>query len=290
MEKTKTKKTGRIILISVAGVLVILAVLYGLQLRKEKIKPKEPVPLSSGALGLAQGEVYLTAHRGFSAIAPENSVPAMLEAGKAGFFAAEFDIFETSDSRWVVMHDDTLRRTTNGFGKIRKYTAEKLAGYRIDNGANIADYPDLKIPTLEEVLDACAQYGIVPQIEIKDGSAAGIANLIAILKERGLLDKAIIISFNYELLNEVQKNAPGVEIWFLVAELNDDNLALCMQKPEYRVAFNANAKENTPERIAVYRDAGLDFACYTVDDIAVLERLYREEGIRYFTTNAIIPA
>ena len=82
--------------------------------------------------GLFNTEFYLTAHRGLSSIAPENTSPALIEAGKAGYYAAEFDIVPTADGVWVLIHDDTVDRTMNGTGEVKKLTYAEIKKMTID--------------------------------------------------------------------------------------------------------------------------------------------------------------
>ena len=97
----------------------------------------------------------LIAHRGYSGIAPENTLAAARLAGEHGFDACEFDVWPTADRVWVVMHDDTLDRMTDGTGAIADKTLAELRTLRIDAGNGIENYPDEKIPTLNEMLEVC---------------------------------------------------------------------------------------------------------------------------------------
>ena len=115
-------------------------------------------------------EVKLTAHRGFSGVAPENTLVAFEKAAEYNFYAAECDVHLTEDGVWVVYHDDNIFKLTNGYKTIKKTTYDELQEYVIDNGVNVEDYPNQKIPTLEEYLVVCKDMKIIPQIEIKNGS------------------------------------------------------------------------------------------------------------------------
>ena len=108
------------------------------------------------------------AHRGYSAAAPENTALAFELAGKSAFWGIEADICETYDNEFVCMHDDTINRTTNGWGPVSNYTYAELQTLYITEGANIDKYTDLKIPSMVEYLNICVTYGCVPVIEIKN--------------------------------------------------------------------------------------------------------------------------
>ena len=83
---------------------------------------------------LTEKEYYLTAHRGLSSIAPENTASSLEQAGKAGYYAAEFDIVPTSDGVWILMHDDTVDRMTDGEGEVSSFTYEEISKLKIDSG------------------------------------------------------------------------------------------------------------------------------------------------------------
>lgn len=130
------------------------------------------------------------AHRGLSDHAPENTIPAFELAGKAGFWGIETDIIETIDGVFMCMHDDDLDRTTTGTGAVLDYTYSELMDFDIDYGNDIQDYPNLKIPTLIEFLNACIIYKCIPVIEIKkinDPEA-----LLSTIEECGMLNRCII--------------------------------------------------------------------------------------------------
>lgn len=137
----------------------------------------------------------------YSSAAPENSIPAFQKAGQAGFYGIECDIYETDQEpgeddnsrRFIIMHDTTLNRMCGISGAGVAQTslpystiAEK---YRIKKGNNVDAYSaeDLRIPTLEEYLDICEQYGVVPVVETKQNlSRAAIHRFWGEIEEKGM--------------------------------------------------------------------------------------------------------
>lgn len=123
------------------------------------------------------GTPLLIAHRGGSVLAPENTLTAFRSAAVIwGADMIELDVHATADGHCVVIHDDTVDRTTNGGGAVRALPLAEVqaldAGYRFtrDSGAT---YPfrgrDVKIPTIEQVLEALPNMRFT--IEVKDGAA-----------------------------------------------------------------------------------------------------------------------
>lgn len=229
--------------------------------------------------------IKLTAHRGFSGVAPENTLVAFEKAGEYGFYATECDVHLTKDGVWVIYHDDNIFRLTNGYKNISDATYSELQEFVIDNGVNVESYPNQKIPTLEEYLVICKDMGIIPQIEIKSGSVEKIQEIVDLLDEYELKENAIIISFNEEMIAKVRKLDEKIELWYLVEEITDEEIEMCA-KNNYALAFNH--KKNDDEIIKKASEAEIKLCSWTVDDLSELERLYNL-GVKYITTNSIIP-
>ncbi|MEW5822068.1 MAG: glycerophosphodiester phosphodiesterase family protein, partial [Cyanobacteriota bacterium] len=107
----------------------------------------------------------IIAHRGFSAQAPENTIAAFDAAIKSGVPFIELDVTLTKDGELIIIHDDTLDRTTNGKGLVSEFTLEELK--KLDAGEWFCrEFKGEQLPTLSEVLD---RYGnkIAINIEIK---------------------------------------------------------------------------------------------------------------------------
>ena len=230
-------------------------------------------------------DVKLTAHRGFSGIAPENTLVAFEKAGEYGFYATECDVHLTKDGVWVIYHDDNIFRLTNGYKNIEEATYAELQEYVIDNGVNVDNYPNQKIPTLEEYLIICKDMKIIPQIEIKNGSKEKLQEILDLLEKYELKENAIIISFKGEMIKKVRELDEKIELWYLVEEITEENMNECKDN-NYKLAFNH--KKNDEEIIKTAISKGLTLCAWTVDDLETLKSLYNL-GVKYITTNAIIP-
>jgi glycerophosphoryl diester phosphodiesterase len=230
-------------------------------------------------------DVKLTAHRGFSGIAPENTLIAFEKSGEYGFYATECDVHLTKDGVWVIYHDDNIFRLTNGYKNIEDATYEELQQYVIDNGVNVDNYPNQKIPTLEEYLVICKDMKIIPQIEIKNGSKEKLQEILDLLQKYELKENAIIISFKGEMIKKVRELDEKIELWYLVEEITEENIKISKDN-NYKLAFNH--KKNDEEVIKKAIGQGLTLCAWTVDDLTVLEELYNL-GVKFITTNAITP-
>ena len=189
-------------------------------------------------------------HRGFSFFSesytpenarPENTVPAFEQAAIAGAFGIETDVRETSDGVLVLMHDATVDRTTNGSGYVKTMTYAQLQELTIDYGANVAIYNDLKVPTLAEYLQVCAQYGCVPFIEIMD--ITDYSKLFSQIRQFGLEDSCVIVCTQSGSIENVRAITNKVPI-FVNARNGEDFDAVietCKAYENVIIGFQRNA-------------------------------------------------
>ena len=157
--------------------------------------------------------IQITAHRGASGYAPENTLSSVRKAMEIGVDRIEIDVQQTSDGVLVVLHDKTLDRTTSGKGKVGKMTIKELDGIHANAGFE-SDFPDEPIPTLEqifELMDGSVEF----VIEIKAGGRTypGIEDNVAALIKKYRAEKwALVHSFNDRVLNHLQKNHPEIRL------------------------------------------------------------------------------
>jgi glycerophosphoryl diester phosphodiesterase len=121
----------------------------------------------------------LIAHRGASAYAPENTLAAFIKAQQLGVRWVEFDVMLTRCGEVVVIHDETLERTTDGVGEVSHYPYSYLQ--TLDAGSWFgAQFKGEKIPTLKEVLVFLAQHSMCVNVEVK--AQAGLRRFVESLR------------------------------------------------------------------------------------------------------------
>ncbi|HEX9075950.1 MAG TPA: glycerophosphodiester phosphodiesterase family protein, partial [Anaerolineae bacterium] len=142
-------------------------------------------------------KTLIIAHRGASNWAPENTLAAFQRACALGADGIELDVTLTRDGVPVVIHDDTVDRTTNGKGAVAQMTLEEIRS--LDAGSwYSAEFRGEKIPTLAGVLQAVGQCGLV-DIELKGTKlkADGLeAAAIRAVESAGMHERVILSSFN----------------------------------------------------------------------------------------------
>ncbi|MGP1595140.1 MAG: glycerophosphodiester phosphodiesterase [Treponema sp.] len=159
------------------------------------------------------------AHRGFRSKYPENTMLAFKKAVEAGCDGIEFDVHLSKDGEVVIIHDETLERTTNGTGLVGEKTAAELKNL---NAA--VTHPALTefeaIPTLREYFEyAATQPHLISNIELKTGVFVypGIElKVYTLMKEYNLVNRCIISSFNHESIVRMKKLDSSVRCGLLV--------------------------------------------------------------------------
>lgn len=246
----------------------------------------QTLPANRTAAGLFNAELYLTAHRGFSAIAPENTAASIEEAGKAGFYAAEFDIQPTKDGVWIVNHNDTVDKMTDGEGEVASFTYEEIIKLNIDNGNGVENYPGLHFTTFENALAICEEYGMRAMVEVKGGTPEDMASMLTVLKESPAYESALVIDFNKDRLAKVRELDKDIELWYLLNHITEEDISF-VEEQNMGIAFNFGYADNY-KMLKTAREKGITLAAWTVDFPPAVDFL-RLFGVKYITTNKIHP-
>lgn len=158
------------------------------------------------------------AHRGFSGEYPENTMLAFRKAIEAGAQGIELDVHFTKDKEVVIIHDETIDRTTDGKGEVESFTYDELCRFNA-YGRFEGKYEFQKIPTLREYFELVKPVdGFLTNIELKTGinEYPGIEKaVLKIIDEFGLRDRIIISSFNHFSVKRFKEIAPDVKCGFL---------------------------------------------------------------------------
>lgn len=278
-KKWSKKKKIAVIVLSVLLALIILVVIAGVCVLNWYCKTP------GFELAKTQQQVTLVAHRGYRAVAPENTSAAFEEAGKAGFWGAECDIYRTKDGVWVVTHDVNTYRMMDKMSWVEKKTYDELMEETVDNGSNIENYPDLKICTLEEYLQICVKYGMTAVIELKGKNNTEYYSDVTELVEKYSVD-AVYISFHFENLEKIREltDAP---VYYLVQEIEDEDIELAKTLENCGIDFNGEKEENFENgMIEKCIDSGLDVGAWTINDTELLDKLVAS-GVTLITTDSI---
>jgi glycerophosphoryl diester phosphodiesterase len=225
------------------------------------------------------------AHRGASARAPENTLPAFRLALRRGARAIEFDVHQTRDHRLVVVHDASLQRTTGVRKAVERLTARTVTA--LDAGAWFAPaYRRARIPTLEQVLRALNGHAIL-NIELKAGVRRlhpGLeSRVLTLLRRLGWRDRVVVSSFHVRYLERLRRLDPAIAIGILVHPWSIET-ALARAARLGAVSIHPPARVVTAELVGRLHDEGYAVLPYTVDRVEDKRRLTRF-GVDGFFTN-----
>ena len=250
-------------------------------------KPAKETIFASTSTQKDLSDVHFSAHRGLSSVAPENTLDAFREAAKYNYYALECDVHCTTDGKWVIIHDYMLQSMAKEKGDVKTMSYETLKKVKFTNGANIDKYPDAGVCLLEEYLEICKEANIKPMIEVKDKRVEKIKNLIDILRAYDVENDAIIISFHAPILREFKRLSPTMTLWLLVHGIKEEKLHECIENG-FGVAFEAKKALKNLDSIQNIHNNKLTAACWTVDTPELLDIMI-DHGVKYITTNAILP-
>ena len=235
------------------------------------------------ALAPAQARGPLVAaHRGGALLWPENSLLAYRNALALGVDFLETDVHLSRDGELVVVHDPTLDRTTTGTGVVRDHTRADLAALRLKaRDGTVTGEP---VPTLAQLLDVLAPTPAKLLLEIKVGPGreryAGIEEkTLALVKQRGLMDRVVVMAFEGPTIRRARQLEPGVRTTLLVDGVRVERERVAAREAvKWATAAGAtdlgiDFRVLDAEVIADARAAGLRVAAWTVNDEADIQRV-----------------
>ncbi|WP_432560525.1 glycerophosphodiester phosphodiesterase [Granulicoccus sp. GXG6511] len=205
------------------------------------------------------------AHRGASAYAPENTLPAFALAERMGADGIELDVQLTADGEVVVIHDETLDRTTDRSGPVAELSLAEIR--RADAGGGSGEFEGTRVPTLAEVFAQVRPGRMVVNVELKNllEFYPGLERAVLdVIEASGMADRVIVSSFNHWSLKTVQQLAPATPVGLLLS----DGIYLPW---EYAVDFGAAAIHphwgflRVPGLVDYAHAAGIDVHVWTVN-------------------------
>lgn len=233
------------------------------------VRIKKCVNLKSKAL-TAQANICAINHRGYNMIAPENTMPAFKLSKEMGFDWVETDISFTSDNVPVLLHDNTIDRTSDGTGDINSMTYAQVEEYDFGSWKS-TEYTGTKIATLAELLDFCKKSGMRAYLELKSfgSSEANVKACAKLVQEYGLEDKMVWISFSAVSLEYIRDVIPSATLGYIVSTLDANAIATAsgLLNGENTVFIGAPPNQFTSENIDAMIAEGISGNAYTVNTL-----------------------
>lgn len=227
----------------------------------------------------------ILAHRGASGYAPENTLEAFALAAELGADGVELDVHLSSDGEMVVIHDETVDRTTDGYGLVCKKTLAELKSLNACNGmGGLKAYN--QIPTLKEVYELLKPTPLMINVEIKTDAMLydGICEkLVALEHEMGMEGRIIYSSFNHNTIMEMKRIHPEAKTGLLYIE--------ALANPwDYAESIGADALHpdkfaplTYPEHMKISAARGIETNVWTVNTAEDMEFLIRNGATSVIT-------
>lgn len=207
-------------------------------------------------------------HRGAKGHNPENTLNSFQKALELQVDGVELDVHLSLDGELIVIHDETIDRTTDGEGFVKQFTASELKKYGI--------------PTLSEVFDLVNQKCFI-NIELKGiATAKPVNDLIHhyISNKKWEINDFLISSFDWKMLEEIQVLNPKIRIGVLTEASVEEALAFAKKIKAYSIHphYELLSKEN----VALLQENGFEVYPWTINSIADIQK------IKSFNVNGII--
>jgi glycerophosphoryl diester phosphodiesterase len=218
----------------------------------------------------------VVAHRGGGTLAPENTLGAIRHGAALGFRGVEIDVMLAGDATPVLIHDETLDRTTSGRGSVSAVPYALIE--KLDAGAWHGEaFRGEQVPTFVAAANLCRELDMWANVEIKpakgyEAQTGRAVGQLTLDLWRGAPLQPIVSSFSMEALAAAKEVAPALARGLLVKRVPPD-WPDRMQRLEC-VALHCNYRELTEALAAAIRSAGYAILCWTVNDTAEAKKLF----------------
>jgi glycerophosphoryl diester phosphodiesterase len=218
------------------------------------------------------------AHRGGGSLAPENTLAGIRVAARLGYRAVEFDVMLSADGTPVLIHDETLERTTNGAGRVCDTPDSILFALDAGNGE--------RIPRFTEAAALCCELGLLANVEIKPatGHEVATAEVVASLAAdlwQGTEIPPLLSSFSLEALEVARDRAPQIRRGVLFEVPPPEWLAELRRLQA--ISLHCDADLLSDEVLAEARAHDIPVLCYTVNTPKQAKMLFARGVSALFT-------
>lgn len=210
--------------------------------------------------------ILVAAHRGHHISVPENSLASTESAIAIAADIVEMDVMLSKDGVPVLMHDDTVDRTTNGQGFVAEFTFQELKSLKLTDGAG--EVTDMRIPSFREALEV-ARDQILIDVDLK---ADDIAPIVEVILDAGMTDQVMFYNSNPEVLSRVSDLVPDA-IAMPIARSEED-VSEVLSGGDYRMLHVLETFNST----AIAEDLDKRSVASWTNALGLIDQRVREQG------------
>ena len=239
------------------------------------------------SLKINSGKTRMVAHRGFSKVERENTCAAFLAAANRSYFGIETDVHEAADGSFVIIHDETTKRITNGEVdiNIEETPYESYRDLLLPDIDGSKTRTDLHIPLLAEYIGICKKYEKTCVLEVKNAfSEDALSRMVKEIASLDYLDHVIFISFDWNNCVTLRRMLPNQQIqWLTSYEVDDEKIQTLV---DYKLDLDIQCDKLNRELVSKLHAAGITINCWTCDRPETAYRLV-DMGVDMITSNIL---
>ena len=211
----------------------------------------------------------------------ENTVEAFSAAGERSYYGIEADVRRTADGKFVICHDENLKRISGNNLKVESSTFDELMKVTLYSQNKSKQG---KLCELSTYISLCKSYGKQAILELKsEFTEKEVTEIVEVIDSYDYLEYVTFISFHYKNLEYIRKILRSQSVQYLFSKLSDEIVEqLVRDKIDAAISY----KVLTKAALDSFHNAGLVVNCWTVDDKRVAEKL-AAWGVDYITTNIL---
>lgn len=217
--------------------------------------------------------MLIIGHRGARKEAPENTLAGFRHLRSLNVHHVELDVRLSRDQQLVVIHDDTVNRTTAHSGNVHEFSATELAA--MNAAARFSGWQgSTPVPLLRDVLQEWEDLQSI-QLEVKSTALQDLRTIAHLLRdlvqELDLIDAAIVTSMDTQLLGFMHQTAPEIRRGYVAERFTREPLAVCQL--HHCTHLVTNYHRVTPGLIETAHDIGLEVSIWTVNNLNIAQRM-----------------
>ncbi len=231
-----------------------------------------------------KGKVKMIAHRGVSGLELENTCPAFVAAGVKSYYGIETDVHVTKDKKFIIVHDDDLKRIADLDINVEQSTFAELRKIRFKDTDGKTERADLFLPSLEEYISICKKYDKQAVLELKNTmEKPEVVGIVETVKRLGWYGRTTFISFSKRNMLTLKQEYPDCSAQYLTMQSTEEELQFVLENG-LDVDFCGLCV--CKEVVDKLHEKGRVVNCWTVDRVEDAE-LLRDMGVDQITSNIL---